>query len=130
MERVFWWQMCGYFIHRKLNCRKWWRNFSITFTKSLSKICHNLDYWTNLVIFICATWNIPCLHIQNGRYLSQEEPVNFERADDYGRSVVMGQHYLVGNFLEKTKSAKKGLFLKLSTKTAFFFKESIVYPFV
>ena len=54
----------------------------------------------------------------------------FERADDYGRSVVIGQHYLVGNFLEKTKSAKKGLFFKLSTKTAFFLKESIVYPFV
>ena len=53
-----------------------------------------------------------------------------EIEDDYGHKISQGQQYVVGNFLERTRSTKKGLLLKKESKKTYFFKESIVYPFV
>ena len=53
-----------------------------------------------------------------------------EIEDDYGHRISQGQQYVVGNFLERTRSTKKGLLLKKESKKTYFFKESIVYPFV
>ena len=50
--------------------------------------------------------------------------------DDYGHKISQGQEYVVGNFLERTRSTKKGLLFKEESKKTYFFKESIAYPFV
>ena len=48
--------------------------------------------------------------------------------DDYGQNIFQRQQYVVGNFLERTRSTKKGLLFKEESKNTYFFKESIVYP--
>ena len=50
--------------------------------------------------------------------------------DDYGFAVQPGQHYVEGHFIELTKTSSKGRFYTPASKVAFFFKESVVYPFV
>ena len=50
--------------------------------------------------------------------------------DDYGQKISQGQQYVVGKFLERTRSTKKGLLFKEESKKTYFFKKSIVYPFV
>ena len=45
--------------------------------------------------------------------------------DDYGHKISQGQQYVVGNFLERTRSTKKGLLFKEESKKTYFFKESI-----
>ena len=50
--------------------------------------------------------------------------------DDYGHKISQGQHYVVGNFFKRTRSTKNGLLFKEEPKKTYFFKESIVYPFV
>ena len=53
-----------------------------------------------------------------------------EICDDYGVKVGLGQKYLYGKFLEKEGTCRGGQKFKLMRKTTFFYKESVVYPFV
>ena len=46
--------------------------------------------------------------------------------DDYGHKISQGQQYVVGNFLERTRSTKKGLLFKEESKKTYLFKESVV----
>ena len=50
--------------------------------------------------------------------------------DDYGHTIIQGQSYLLGQYLESINSNNKGHVYKLMEKTAIFSKESVVYPFV
>ena len=53
--------------------------------------------------------------------------------DDYNHKIVAGQSYLAGHFLEEvTNKTQKGGYLYYinQKRTAFIFKESIIYPFV
>lgn len=51
--------------------------------------------------------------------------------DDYGVQIAAGQSYIEGHFLEKVSSSNKGHIYKLQEKKkTFFFRESVVYPFV
>ena len=53
--------------------------------------------------------------------------------DDYHNNIVAGQSYFSGHFLEEvTNKTQKGgyLYYVNEKKTAFIFKESIIYPFV
>ena len=50
--------------------------------------------------------------------------------DNYGPTVMPGQSYLLGQYLENIYSNNKGHMYKLMEKTAIFFKENVVYPFV
>ena len=52
-------------------------------------------------------------------------------SDDYGNKIAPGQQYLEGHFMEETVSSLKGYTYKLNEKKkTFFFKETVVYPFV
>jgi len=53
-----------------------------------------------------------------------------EATDDYGLKVAEGITYSKGHFLERSSEKKNGQIFKLSKKVAFFFLESVVYPFV
>ena len=55
---------------------------------------------------------------------------NVEVVDDYGNIVAPGLSYIEGRFMEKVDILSKGYLYKLSKKRTFFFKESVVYPFV
>ena len=48
--------------------------------------------------------------------------------DDYGYAIIAGQFYIIGNFLEKSRSNSKGHYFKVDRKTSYFYHESIVYP--
>ena len=52
--------------------------------------------------------------------------------DDYGHQIAIGQSYLIGNYFEKEarSSSKHGQMYKCMKKKVFFYKESVVYPFV
>ena len=41
-----------------------------------------------------------------------------------------GQNYIEGHYLEEIYSNKRGIIFKMSKKTVYFYKESVVYPFV
>ena len=49
--------------------------------------------------------------------------------DDYGNVVVAGQSYIIGNFLERSRSNSKWHYFKVDNKISYFYHESIVYPF-
>ena len=52
-------------------------------------------------------------------------------SDDYGNKIAPDQQYLEGHFMEETVSLLKGYTYKLNEKKkTFFFKETVVYPFV
>ena len=53
-----------------------------------------------------------------------------EEVDDYGHKVPAGQSCIRGSYLEKTSTNKNGDNYKLMTKIVYFYKESVVYPFV
>ena len=56
---------------------------------------------------------------------------NGNDSDDYGHTIPIGTHYLKGHFMEKTAhSTKTHQTYSLSKKTTYFYKESVVYPFV
>ena len=51
--------------------------------------------------------------------------------DGYGNIILMGQHYLKGNFLEREYMTTKGHIFKVNKKKeTMLFKETILYPFV
>ena len=50
--------------------------------------------------------------------------------DEYGVKVGAGQMFYMGSFLEQSRAVKSGIYYKKMKKRAFFFKESVVYPFV
>ena len=50
--------------------------------------------------------------------------------DDFSHKISQVQRYVVGNFLERKRSTKKGLLFKEEFKKTYFFRESIGYPFV
>ena len=44
-------------------------------------------------------------------------------------TIVAGQCYIIGNFLEKSKSNSKGHYFKIDSKISYFYHETILYPF-
>ena len=50
--------------------------------------------------------------------------------DDYQNKIIPGGRYLKGHFLERLHTDKDGIVYKVSKLLTFFYKESIVYPFV
>ena len=50
--------------------------------------------------------------------------------DAYGHSVPKGVAFMKGNFLEKIQDSTNGQIFKLSKKITFFYKESVLYPYV
>ena len=51
--------------------------------------------------------------------------------DDYHHTVAGGHEYIEGQFMEKVDDMpNKGILYKLMPKKTFFYKESVVYPFV
>ena len=54
-----------------------------------------------------------------------------DQQDAYGHQATKGQDFIWGHYLEEEKTLSKGVVYKFDeTKKVFFFKESIVYPFV
>ena len=49
--------------------------------------------------------------------------------DDFRHAVVAAQSYIIGNFLERSRSNSKGHYFKVGRKTSYFYHESIVYLF-
>ena len=47
--------------------------------------------------------------------------------DDCGHAVVAGQSFIIGNFLERSRSNSKWHYFKVDSKTFYFYLESIVY---
>ena len=47
--------------------------------------------------------------------------------NDCGDAVVVGQSYIIGNFLERSRSKSKWHYFKVDSKTSYFYHESIVY---
>ena len=57
--------------------------------------------------------------------------VNCDSIDDYGFKVAAGQPFLKGHFLEKVGECRGGIKFKAQTKKhTYFYKDSVVYPFV
>ena len=50
--------------------------------------------------------------------------------DDYGNVFAEGTSYLAGHFLEKISETETKQTFQLTSKTAYFHKESILYPYV
>ena len=50
--------------------------------------------------------------------------------DAYGHSVPKGVAFMKGNFLEKIQDSTNGQIFKLPKKITFFYKESVLYPYV
>ena len=50
--------------------------------------------------------------------------------DDYNNIISPGMDHFEGKFMEKVHIEPKGTLYKLSKKKTYFFKESVVYPFV
>lgn len=50
--------------------------------------------------------------------------------DDYENVVVRGESFFKGHFLEMIKEKKSHKVFKLSSKITFFYKESVIYPFI
>ena len=53
-----------------------------------------------------------------------------QMTDDYNNIIAAGMDYVEGKFLEKLHVVQKGTLYKLSKKKTYFFKDSVVYPFV
>lgn len=53
-----------------------------------------------------------------------------QMTDDYNNSIAPGMDYIEGKFMEKFHIVPKGTLYTLSKKKTYFFKESVVYPFV
>ena len=49
--------------------------------------------------------------------------------DDCEHAVVAGQRYIIGDFLERSRSNSQGYYFKVDIKTSYFYHESIGYPF-
>ena len=50
--------------------------------------------------------------------------------DDYGNRILMGLRFLKGHFLERLHCEKNCVLFKLSKLATFFYRETIIYPFV
>ena len=60
-----------------------------------------------------------------------EQDAEEDVVDDYGFRVALGQRYLKGHYVEQSKCTNKGREFKVAhKKVTYFFKESVVYPFV
>ena len=53
-----------------------------------------------------------------------------QMTDDYGNIIALGLNYIEGKFMDKVDTLAEGFLYKLSKKKTYFFKESVVYPFV
>ena len=49
--------------------------------------------------------------------------------DDFRHAGAAAQSYIIGNFLERSRSNSKGHYFKVDSKTSYFYHESIVYLF-
>ena len=49
--------------------------------------------------------------------------------DGYGHTIVTGQSYIIGNFLERSASNSKGYYFKVDSKTSYLHHESFMYHF-
>ena len=61
--------------------------------------------------------------------INGERSMNQETPDDYG-NIAAGQTVLESNFVERADLTKRKHKFKLVDKTTFFYKESVVYPFI
>ena len=50
--------------------------------------------------------------------------------DDYSHHIKAGQHYVEGHYLERESTSIKGQTFNLMKLKVYFYKESVVYPFV
>ena len=50
--------------------------------------------------------------------------------DSYGNTIIPGAHYLKGVFFEKLYNQEDHALFKLSKEVTFFYRETIIYPFV
>ena len=53
-----------------------------------------------------------------------------ECVDDYGNKIPAGINFLKGNFLERDNTTKTSTIFRLSKKSTFFYKETVVFPYV
>ena len=53
-----------------------------------------------------------------------------EQILDYGHVIIPGSEYVKGNFLERTSHSDVKQTYKISRKLSYFYKESVLYPFV
>ena len=73
-----------------------------------------------------STENIWFIKVNEVKLCSSQEQV-----DDYGHIIPAGTTYLPGNFLERTSYETKSVTYKmLNHKVTYFYKESVVFPFV
>ena len=56
--------------------------------------------------------------------------LNNKESDSYGNVVVPGVRFLKGHFLEKLYDQKNHVLFKKSPKITFFYRETVLYPFV
>ena len=62
--------------------------------------------------------------------ISNETVAEHELVDDFNHKISAGNYYVSGHYLERQYEKKNGQFFKESKKVVYFFKESVVYPFV
>ena len=64
-------------------------------------------------------------------FIQIKEPCITETSpeDDYGHAVVIGQSYIIQNFLECSRSNSKKHYFEVESRTFYFQHEDIVYPF-
>ena len=55
---------------------------------------------------------------------------DYDETDDYGHVIPPGNIYHIGSFMEKQSDGTKSTLYKLSKKTSFFYKKSILFLFV
>ena len=64
-------------------------------------------------------------------FIEDSHEAEFDHTDDYNNSVVVGQKYLSGFYLEKHSENSKGVTYSLNLKkNVYFYQKSIVFPFV
>ena len=64
------------------------------------------------------------------RIESEEETLQEATTDDYGHTIIPGQKFFKGRYLEKVSTKKNTQIFKEMRKLTFIYKASIVYPFV
>ena len=71
-------------------------------------------------------WAIAALSNSSDRvwFIRIKEPCIAETLEEaYGHVIVVGQCYIIGNFLEKSRSNSKEHYFKVGSKTSYFYHE-------
>ena len=64
------------------------------------------------------------------KVVKDEDVAETTLQDDYQKHVAAGQKYMEGRLLEKAGSNRSGHKFKVSSKRSFFFRDSVLYPYV